>query len=44
MSKEIKQVDVKIGAEKITFKGKTLEEIREIAKANNEARKQENKK
>lgn len=38
--KETKQVNTAIGVEKITFEGKTLDEIKEIAKQmNEEARK-----
>lgn len=34
--KETKQVSTSIGVEKITFEGKTLDEIKEIAKQMNE--------
>ncbi len=38
--KETKQVNTAIGVEKITFEGKTLDEIKEVAKQmNEEARK-----
>ncbi len=38
MSKENIKTSVNINVEKITFEGKTFEEIKAIAKANNEAR------